>query len=119
MRQAALRSIITLMVEHLDSQLKYTDLFAPSCGSIGDFTDIKKFDEGYVIPTRMQNFLISLCANLMAPFMNRCTPLTRSSSAQKYIRPSAFLHSPSFSTDALATFVHSIPICQKTLATPF
>ena len=44
------------MVEHLDSQLKYTDLFAPSCGSIGDFTDIKKYEEGYVIPTRMQNF---------------------------------------------------------------
>ena len=49
-------SIITLMVEHLDSQLKYTDLFAPSCGSIGGFIDIKKYDEGYVIPTRMQNF---------------------------------------------------------------
>ena len=49
-------SIITLMVEHLDSQLKYTDLFAPSCGSIGDFTDMKKYEEGYVIPSRMQNF---------------------------------------------------------------
>ena len=49
-------SIITLMVERLDSQLKYTDLFAPSCGSIGDFTDIKKYEEGYVIPTKMQNF---------------------------------------------------------------
>ena len=49
-------SIITLMVERLDSHLKYTDLFAPSCGSIGDITDIKKYDEGYVISTRMQNF---------------------------------------------------------------
>ena len=49
-------SIITLMVEQLDSQLKYTDLFAPSCGSIGDFIDIKKYEEGYVIPTKMQNF---------------------------------------------------------------
>ena len=29
--------IITLFVNHLDSQLKYTDLFAASCGSIGDF----------------------------------------------------------------------------------
>ena len=37
--------IITLFVNHLDSQLKYTDLFAASCGSIGDFTDIKKLDE--------------------------------------------------------------------------
>ena len=49
-------SIITLMVEHLDSQSQYTDLFAPSCGSIGDFTDIKKYDEGYVVPIAMQNF---------------------------------------------------------------
>ena len=48
--------IITLMVEHLDSQLKYTDLFAPSCGSIGDFTDIKKYEEGYVVPAKMQEF---------------------------------------------------------------
>ena len=32
--------IITLFVNHLDSKTKYTDLFAASCGSIGDFTDI-------------------------------------------------------------------------------
>ena len=48
--------IITLMVEHLDSQLKYTDLFAPSCGSIRDFIDIKKYEEGYVVPAKMRNF---------------------------------------------------------------
>ena len=48
--------IITLMVEHLDSQLKYTDLFAPSCGSIGDFADITKYDEGYVVPAKMRDF---------------------------------------------------------------
>ena len=42
--------------EHLDSQLKYTDLFAPSCGSIGDFTDIAKYEEGYVVPAQMRNF---------------------------------------------------------------
>ena len=29
--------IITLFVNHLDSKLKYTDLFAASCGSLGDF----------------------------------------------------------------------------------
>ena len=33
--------IITLTVGHMDSRFQYTDLFAPSCGSIGDFTDIK------------------------------------------------------------------------------
>ena len=30
--------IITLFVNHLDSQLKYIDLFAASCGSLGEFT---------------------------------------------------------------------------------
>ena len=48
--------IITLTVGHLDSQSKYTDLFAPSCGSIGDFTDIKKYEEGYVVPPKMRDF---------------------------------------------------------------
>ena len=38
--------IITLFVNHLDSRLKYTDLFAASCGSLGDFTDIKQSEEG-------------------------------------------------------------------------
>ena len=52
--------IITLMVGHLDSQLKYTDLFAPSCGSIGDFTDITKYEEGYVVPAKMRNFNFSV-----------------------------------------------------------
>ena len=32
--------IITLVVNHLNSHLKYIDLFAASCGSIGEFTDI-------------------------------------------------------------------------------
>ena len=34
--------VITLFVNHLDSQLKYTDLFAASCGSLGEFSDIKQ-----------------------------------------------------------------------------
>ena len=32
--------IITLFVNHLDSRLKYTDLFAASCGSLGDPTEL-------------------------------------------------------------------------------
>ena len=40
---------ITLFVNHLDSQLKYTDLFAASCGSLGEFTDIKQSEEGYAM----------------------------------------------------------------------
>ena len=55
--------IITLTVGHMDSRFQYTDLFAPSCGSIGDFTDIftdvQKYDEGYVVPQmRDYNFQV-------------------------------------------------------------
>ena len=48
--------IITLFVNHLDSKTKYIDLFAASCGSIGDFTDIKLRDEGYAMTRQMKHF---------------------------------------------------------------
>ena len=48
--------IITLFVNHLDSKTKYIDLFAASCGSIGDFTDIKLGDEGYAMTRQMKHF---------------------------------------------------------------
>ena len=48
--------IITLVVNHLDSHLKYTDLFAASCGSIGDFTDIKKLEAGYAMSRQMKHY---------------------------------------------------------------
>ena len=48
--------IITLFVNHLDSKTKYTDLFAASCGSIGNFTDIKLCDEGYAMTWQMKHF---------------------------------------------------------------
>ena len=48
--------IITLFVNHLDSKTKYTDLFAASCGSIGDFTDIKQGDDGYAMTRQMKHF---------------------------------------------------------------
>ena len=52
--------IITLTVGHLDSQTKYTDLFASSCSSIGDFTDIAMKenhagDKGYVVPSQIRD----------------------------------------------------------------
>ena len=52
--------IIAMTVGHLDSRFQYKDLFAASCGSIGDFTDIKKYDKGFAIPPQMRgyNFLI-------------------------------------------------------------
>ena len=76
--------IITLFVEHLDSQLKYTDLFAFSCGSIGDFFLILR-NEWYVVSTKMQNFNFPV-ANSTAPFMSKFFHLNRSSFAPKCIR---------------------------------
>ena len=52
--------IITLTVGRLDSQTKYTDLFAPSCGSIGDFTDITKYEKGYVVPPQMRDYNLQI-----------------------------------------------------------
>ena len=48
--------IITLFVNHLDSKFKYTDLFAASCGLLGDFTDTKQGDEGYAITRQMKHY---------------------------------------------------------------
>ena len=48
--------IITLVVNHLDSHLKYTDLFAASCGSIGEFTDIQKLEAGYAMSRQMKHY---------------------------------------------------------------
>ena len=48
--------IITLFVNHLDSKFKYTDLFAASCGSIGDFTDIKQGDDAYAMTRQMKHY---------------------------------------------------------------
>ena len=48
--------IITLFFNHLDSKFKYTDIFAASCGSIGDFTDIKQGDDGYAMTRQMKHY---------------------------------------------------------------
>ena len=45
-----------MTVGHFHSRNQYTDLFAASCGSIGDFTDIKHYEEGYAIPPRMSDY---------------------------------------------------------------
>ena len=50
------RRIITLFVNHLDSHLNFTDLFAASYGSLGDFTDIKKVDEEYAMTQQMKHY---------------------------------------------------------------
>ena len=43
--------LITMTCGHFDHATQYTDLFAASCGSIGDFTDVKKHaDDTFAIP---------------------------------------------------------------------
>ena len=46
--------LITLMCGHFAHPSNYTGIFAPSCGSIGDFTDIKQYEDG--ITPQMRNF---------------------------------------------------------------
>ena len=48
---------ITLMCSHFAYPANYIELFAPSCGSIGDFTDIKQYEDGTLaITPQMRNF---------------------------------------------------------------
>ena len=49
--------LITLMCSHYASPAHYTQLFAPSCGSIGDFPDIMINADGKLaITNEMQNY---------------------------------------------------------------
>ena len=64
-----------LIVNHLGSKTKYTDLFAASCGSIGDFTDIKLCDEGYAITRQMKHFNFPV-RNLDGTFYAQVHPST-------------------------------------------
>ena len=85
--------IITLFVNHLNSQLKYTDLFAASCGSIGDFTDIKKLDEGYAMTRQMKhcNFPVR---NFDGTFYEQVHPFDPSYFAVKVHPTGALLFTP-------------------------
>ena len=49
--------LITLMCSHFAFPDNYTGLFAPSCGSIGEFTDITCREDGTLaIPPEMKNY---------------------------------------------------------------
>ena len=65
--------IITMTVDHFDSRFQHKELFAASCGSIGDFTDIKKYNEGYAIPPQMLDFSCPI-RNLDGTFYERVYP---------------------------------------------
>ena len=47
--------LITLMCNHFAHPANYTDIFAPSCGSIGNFTDISP-DKAITLQMRSFNF---------------------------------------------------------------
>ena len=48
--------LLTMTCGHFDHPTQYTGLFAASCGSFGEFIDIKKYDDGYAIPPRMRDY---------------------------------------------------------------
>ena len=85
--------IITLFVNHLDSKTKYTDLFAASCGSIGDFTDIKLGDEGYAMTRQMKHFNFPV-RNLDGTFYAQVHPFDPSYFAVKVHPSGALLFTP-------------------------
>ena len=52
---------ITLMCSHFAYPANYSTIFAPSCGSIGDFTDMKQLEDGTLaITPQMQSFSFSV-----------------------------------------------------------
>ena len=126
--------IITLTAGHLDSQTKYTDLFAPffSCNCLSAMARSVTLTSllPAVVPSGTSLTLLNMrkgmlplltwettnCryATLTAPFfMSRSFHLTRSIFASRCIRlvPSCSLPTATY---IVATFMHPIPICQKT-----
>ena len=85
--------IITLFVAHLDSQLRYTNLFAPSCGSIGEFTDIKKYDEGHAISKQMKDYNFPV-RNFDGAFYEQVHPFDPSYCATKVHPTGVLLFTP-------------------------
>ena len=85
--------IITLFVNHLDSKTKYIDLFAASCGSIGDFTDIKLGDEGYAMTRQMKHFNFPV-RNFDGTFYAQVHPFDPSYFAVKVHPTGALLFTP-------------------------
>ena len=85
--------IITLFVNHLDSRLKYTDLFAASCGSLGDFTDIKQSEEGFAMTRQMKHYNFPV-RNLDGTFYEQVHPFDPSYFAVKVHPTGALLFAP-------------------------
>ena len=101
--------IITLFVNHLDSQLKYTDLFAASCGSLGEFTDIKLNEEGYAMTRQMKHYNFPV-RNPDGTFYNKSTHLTRRISQSRCTHWSPPSHTSPLPTHLAAAYHHPISI---------
>ena len=105
--------IITLFVNHLDSKLKYTDLFAASCGSLGEFTDIKQSDEGYAMTRQMKNFNFPV-RNLDGTFYAQVFPFDPSFFAVKVHPSGALLFTPHHSQlTLLQHIIRQAPFLKK------
>ena len=85
--------IIILFVNHLDNKFKYTDLFAASCGSLGDFTDIKQLDEGYAMTRQMKHYNFPI-RNFDGTFYEQVHPFDPSYFAVKVHPTGALLFTP-------------------------
>ena len=75
------------------TKCKYTDLFAASCGSLGEFTDIKMSDEGYAMTRQMKNFNFPV-RNLDGTFYAQVFPFDPSFFAVKVHPSGALLFTP-------------------------
>ena len=105
--------IITLFVNHLDSKLKYTDLFAASCGSLGDFTDIKMSEEGFAMTRQMKNFNFPV-RNLDGTFYAQVYPFDPSFFAVKVHPSGALLFTPHHSQlTLLQHIIRQAPFLKK------
>ena len=72
-----------------EPQAKVADLFAASCGSLGEFTDIKQSEEGYAMTRQMKHFNFPV-RNLDGTFYAQVHPFDPSFFAVK-VHPSGVL----------------------------
>ena len=75
--------LITLMCSHYAYPANYSAIFAPSCGSIGGFTDIKQFEDGTLaITPQMRNYSFPV-QRTNGDSMHMCLPLILNFIAKK------------------------------------
>ena len=81
--------LITMTGRPFDHATQYTDLFAASCGSIGEFLDSKKYDDmmmGHMRSLLLCGTIMSCCGESMGPGLRKFIPSPRTFSTPRYIR---------------------------------